>query len=319
MDDPTFFLIGIINAINDPVDVPYAQALQSQVSIDVGSGITPSNQPGYGIMAVPGGMGPGGGTPDQAIGNWTVGLHMDETEGIPAQILAIPNATQDHRFWDYTGTWQNLNGGNIGGVTMNNVLAAGQYNTPSGVHRSIDVYSVDFYFFAGSPTAVQQGNMASMLGLGSVNADQMARGSNYGNMIDVFRAWSNGFNQAARSLTSGPQPTARLPFASLPENTDGYLGDAGKRLITPQEYQWAVWSSIIHGARGFYPFLTARDQDGYGFNGFDNTTLVGGITMYNQAIATHTLIKQLAPELNSPFAVNYVTASPHISIPPRLV
>ena len=319
LDDPTFFFLAVINAINFTTgagaadnDVPVAQALLSQVSLDVGSGIVASNQPGYGIMAIPSAAGPSGGTPDQAIGVWTVGLHMDETIDIPGEILSIPNATQDHRFWDYTGTWQLFNGGSWQGMTIPQMLSAGQYPTASGPNRSIDVLSVDLYFFAASATAFWQGALSNMLsGAPTITTDDMARGSNYGNMIDVFRAWATGFDGASRDLTSGAQSTARLPFTSLPENTNGFITDTGNRLITPQEYQWACWSAIIHGARGLYPFLCCNPQS-TNENGYDNITAVGGITMYNQALATHTLLYQLAPVLNSPFALGFVTAvSPH--------
>ncbi len=42
----------------------------------------------------------------------------------------------------------------------------------------------------------------------------------------------------------------------------------------------------------------------------DNTTAVGGITIYNQVKATNASLKSLANVLNAPFALGYVSASP---------
>ena len=71
----------------------------------------------------------------------------------------------------------------------------------------------------------------------------------------------------------------------------------------------AVWSPIIHGARGVVYFNHSFSGTSESDNNFEDpyyTTT--GITP--QAAATNTLIKSLAPVLNDDTALNNVTADP---------
>src|SRR5262249_49204251 len=84
--------------------------------------------------------------------------------------------------------------------------------------------------------------------------------------------------------------------------------------ITPPELNWAVWSSLIHGARGIIYFnhtFAGPDQSDDNLAQTFYQTIQPGqtISIYNQVKATDALIEQLAPVLNSPFALNYVTVS----------
>jgi hypothetical protein len=125
----------------------------------------------------------------------------------------------------------------------------------------------------------------------------MARGSNYGDMVDSMRGWFG--------------PTSSAPVCPYIETDDGLLTGSGVRRITPPEFNWAVWSTIVHGARCLMYFgTTSRYGDGSTF-GFSQTVLPGQATsMYNQAIATDGMVKNLAPVINSPFALNYASVTP---------
>jgi hypothetical protein len=82
------------------------------------------------------------------------------------------------------------------------------------------------------------------------------------------------------------------------------------RNILPTEFNWAVWSSIIHGVRLITYFTNVSTAHGQGFP----TNIASGqtISMFNQGLATNQLIDNLASILNSPFAKGYMTAvSPH--------
>ena len=249
-------------------------------------------------------------TTEIALNRATPGIHMDEVNPT-SYIRAFPNSSQDGRFWDLTGTWNTFAFGDIGGVPMYRVLAADQYTTPNGTKRSVNSFSVDVYFFASQnrTTGRDQAagvawNTSSPPGRVGLTVDQMKRGSNYGNMIDTFRGWGNGTLQAPGFSTSGA--TSRIPFFALVENGDGLVG-TGSVLITPPEYNWAVWSSIIHGARGLNSFVSVDKH----FGGFSRSIVSGQtISMYDQGKATHTQVKSLAAVINSPFALGYVTVTP---------
>ena len=265
--------------------------------------------PPNGIWAVVG----GGGSLENAVGDYAAGLHVDEADP-SVGIAAIPDATQSGRFWDITETWNNIIGGDIGGTPMSKILSAGTYKTPNGNPRSVDVFSIDIYWFAGSTTSFTQYEGGCLFsnpmawGAANATADQVARGSNYGNMIDVFRSWGNGTNSQNGSGAAGTSGApSRIPFTAFVENKDGLIGP-GSRLITPPELNWAAWSSLIHGARAIDYFTAA-----YGHNGGFDPTVQGGqtISVYDQAKATNTLINDLAPILNSPFALGYAKATPH--------
>lgn len=242
---------------------------------------------------------------NRTVGIETSGLNMDEPPdiiSIKAVWAKIPNSIQDARVYHVNFTWNQLafnnlsndiNNPALGTVVMSTVVTQG-YPTPNATTRHIDIVSVDKYWFAGSPAATDQSQGAQIYGLGSMTTDQMARGTNYGDMIDIMRGWQAGNFPA--------------PIFQFIENDDGLLTDAGARSITSQEINWAVWGSIIHGCRFIGYFYGGSG----GFpGGFDQAIQSGQtISRYNQAKATNLQVKQLARIINAPFALGYVTASP---------
>src|SRR5262249_45417664 len=80
---------------------------------------------------------------------------------------------------------------------------------------------------------------------------------------------------------------------------------------------WAVWSSLIHGAQQIIYFDHSFGGPGFSSDNLGQAyyqTIQPGqtISIYDQVKATDALVEQLAPVLNSPFAMNYVTVDgPH--------
>jgi hypothetical protein len=316
-DDPNFFPITIFYGLYADVITQFL-ALSASVSIAVTSDTDPAIFPNNHIWAIPG----GGNPPEIGVNQATAGFHIDESDVGP-HIASTPNATQDGRLWSTIQTWNQIYFGDIGGVPMSTYIRPtegnqGHFTTPNGTKKGIGIYGVDWYWFAWANSGVNGGfNPVSAQVLGNydskapaVTVDQAARGSHYGNMIDVMRSQSNEQNTGGRNdtyTTSGAP--AKIPLYVCIENVGpGGLMGSTARQITAAQINWAVWSTLIHGARIVDYFTVAFGHNG----GFGNTILPGEtISGYDQAKATNALIKQLAPVLNSPFAVNYVTASPH--------
>jgi Protein of unknown function (DUF642) len=234
--------------------------------------------------------------------NWNAAVNSVNTEA---------NGIQDHRFWWLQTTWTVENYGDIGGVPMAQIMSQ-PLTTPNGTTRHFDTLTSDIYWFTGGHYTANDaadndvsnaGGLIYSLGR-NMTADEAARGSNYGDMVDILRSYQ----------TADPAPIAQFI-------EDGDPGSAGTNAdyITPPELNWATWSSIIHGAREIIYFnhtFAGNDQsDDNVAQPFYQTVQPGQtISIYGQIKATDALIEQLAPVINSPFAMNYATVSgPHYS------
>ena len=132
-----------------------------------------------------------------------------------------------------------------------------------------------------------------------MTADQMARGSNYGDIITDEEAITGGAHQYLRYIEDGGPYT---------EDT------SASNYITPPELNWAVWSSFIHGAKASSISITLSPVRR------SRTTILRiptyqtvqpgqTVSMYTQVQNTDALVKQMAPVLNSPTALGYVTVN----------
>ncbi len=148
--------------------------------------------------------------------------------------------------------------------TMTTLMSAPLFY-PGG-NAYVNTTGADIYFFAGSAQTQKDGfsipnaacnTYGPLFGScypgtnqGSMTADDIARGSNYGDLVDVARTW-----QAASPapISSGYIETYEALMANYGAPTPN---GAGTRIITPPEYNWANWSSIIHGARTLADFGT---------------------------------------------------------------
>jgi hypothetical protein len=241
-----------------------------------------------------------------SLGPETVGiLSADEpstySNGVSTPLSTTPNSVQDGRFWWMNNTHNILQGGDLGGVPTSQVLS-NLITTPNGTNRHIDAHSTDLYWFAGAEAPFWRSVGGDLYGLGrDATSDEMSRGSNYGFMVDWARSY---------------QTTYSIPIFQFVETGGPYTEDtSASNYITPPELNWAVWSSIIHGARGIIYFNHTFAGPG---DSFDNVadpyyqTVQPGqtISIYDQVKATDALVEQLAPVLNSPTALGYVTVSP---------
>ena len=240
-----------------------------------------------------------------SLGSETVGLlTRDEPttyeEGVSGPISSTANSVQDGRFWWMNNTWNWVVYGDLnGGPSTTTEEIYTPVATPNGTTRHIDASSVDFYFFAGQGSNLQY--VAGLLdGLsGAESLDQMHRGNNYGDLITQQLEDTGG----------------NSPIYSYIELGGPWLEDtSASYYITPEEVNWAAWSSLIHGARGIvyfnHTFAGPAQTNDILATSFYQTVQPGQtVSIYTQVDRTDALITQLAPVLNSPTALGYVSTN----------
>ena len=252
------------------------------------------------------------GHPASEIGSETVGLlTVDEPNSfqyVSDAIASTPNSLQDGRYWWFNNTWNFIEYGlrmtDSGQTVSGSVSLTTQVTTPNGTKRHIDIQSIDQYWFAGGKASnwtLAAGGILYDLGR-NMTIDEAARGSHYGDMVDRLRAL---------------QTTYPAPIAAFIETGGAAFEDtSGAYYITPPEMNWAVWSSIIHGARQIIYYNhshagpAAVSIDNFAQPYFQTIQPGQSISIYDQAKATNALIEQLAPVINSPTALGYVTVNP---------
>ena len=307
-DDSRFFPIGCFFALyEDAGDLPRMIALQINVSVAVTGGSNDTNIANAGVWTI-----------DQTTPNAAmVSCELDEPPDAATinSFFSTANARQDGRFMHVNWTVNQLTFGDMGGTSPAVWMAANHFTTPNSTKKDIGWCSVDVYYFANS--TIFQGTWdyhdADVFGVARpASTDQRARGSHYGQQVDVLRWWANGNTGGCRDIPDQSSlPPARMPLFSYLENYHGDMSEVDKRLITPLELNWGVWSQIVHGARAivYYDNITA-----HAFGSWFDTTIQGGqsISIHDQALATNNLMIQLAPVINSPFAKGFLTGvSPH--------
>ncbi len=298
LDNPNFFPIGIwYPSLNYTSDVTTYKSLDINMLDRPDQYCNLSLLAGTGIYAIPQ-YGECGGANGAGIGNESVGLFTDDEVDmnygpgagytyLQNLINAVPASLKSGRFF-----WSNYGKGVQ--LWETNAQAA-QF-----VNDYQQTVSDDFYWFTdtniNSPwNAAPWNQCAQFYGLNQdCTTDQAQRGSNYGSAIDAIRALES--------------PSGGEPIWAFVE--DGYPGSGSDSLhITPSEMNWAIWSSIIHGARGVIYFNHSFSGPAQDDNNFENPYYTtSGITP--QAMATDALIKSLAPVLNDDTAKGYVTATP---------
>jgi hypothetical protein len=228
-------------------------------------------------------------------GSETVGWHVEEPNGWSGITSQLGGANVAGRFLQASFTWDQFVYGGLGGgcgSSMQDTMSCTS-GIPQGRH--LDIPTADIYWFAGQHTDGLPYECGLIYNVrGNCTTDQMARGSNYGDMVDQMRQWTNG----------------DAPTAPYIETGDGLVG-LGEVDITPPELNWAVWSTLIHGARWVLYFGTTSDEGCGATFGFCTNVLPGQtISDYQQAAATNAQVESLAPILNSPFALNYASVTP---------
>jgi hypothetical protein len=173
------------------------------------------------------------------------------------------------------------------------------------------------YFFDGGNSTFWRSAVGKLYNTpADLTSDQIRRGFLYGDYIDAQR----------QNLGTNPDGSGKIPVFSLVETGGAYTEDTtAASYIQPAELNQAVWMSIIHGARGIIYF----DHSFAGPGGSDNNMFEtyyqtasnfpdtggyanpNGVSMYAQVKAVDALIAKLAPVINSPFAINYVSVTPN--------
>jgi hypothetical protein len=251
-----------------------------------------------------------------AYGSETVGLIGTDENWLSSYNLvgSTANSVQDSRFWWLQGDWhisafRAINTAPVDGIMSMSQIIAYAMPTPNGRTRHFDVMSADIYWeIAAHESRHGGGNILSIGGhiyrLGrNMTSDEALRPAHYGDQVDLYRSF---------------QSTYSGPILQFVEN--GEPGNAGNDLdyITPSEMNAAVWASIIHGARGIiyfnHTFCGSHQSHDNLAHPFYRTVQPGQtISIYNQAKATNSLVRSLAPVINSPFAVGYVAVSPAVT------
>lgn len=304
-DNPTYFPIGVWYAsITGQGDADRWADLNMNVAFrttgDTSNALLRSN----GISAIESYSE----TPD--MGTETVGLlSADEpstfASGVSTPIGNTPNSVQDSRFWYLNTTWHFIHYEGLSPIASSAEVLYTLCNTPNATQRHIDIQSVDLYCYAGArgTTGFWRGVGGVIYNLGrDMTEDEMARRGIFGDLITKERTFQTGHYPA--------------PIFAFVENGGPYTDNAtADTYIQPQELNSAVWSSIIHGARGIIYFNHTFAGPAQTNDNLENSfyqTLQGSqtISIYDQTKATNLLIKQMAPIINSPTAVGYATVVP---------
>jgi Bacterial Ig-like domain len=303
-DNPSFFPIGPwLGYLTDQTDANTFVSLDwnTAFNLTANSSLSYADAKGISVIQTAGQLLPG-------TGAETVGLESyDEpstfAQGVTTPLSTTPNSEQDGRFWYVGNTWNWIYYGGLNGApapgTDASVLAT-QVTTPNGTTTHIGPSQIDFYWFnAANAGWSYEGGL--MLGLsGNATPDEMARGSNYGLLIR---------NEIADDANNAP-------VIAVIEDGGSYTQDtSASDYITPPELNWAVWSSIVNGARGIQYFNNTFAGPAQADNNVEDSyyqTVRPGqtVSIYTQIQQTDALILQLAPVINSPTALGYVTVSP---------
>jgi len=241
-------------------------------------------------------------------GRETVGIQtFDEpntlADGVTTPLSTTPNSLQDGHFWWMNTTWAFASSqfGGLSPVTSSQQVLDTLVTTPDGTQRHIDIQSLDLYWFTSANVNwVQEVGGENIHNFGRpMTPDEILRGSNYGDMIDLQRALQ----------TDHPAPIFGYVENGGPDTNSATAAS----YIQPPELNWAVWSELIHGARGVIYFNTtfggpaATTYDDLASPYFQTIQPGQTISIYDQTKATDALVHQMAPELNAPFALNYVS------------
>ena len=246
------------------------------------------------------------------FGSETVGAHVEE----PSTWSDITSQASDlgglfglsGRFIQASFTWNQIYYGNISGsacggggtMSMQEIMTC-TTGMPDGRH--LDIATDDIYWFAGQNVGSYAQYYCGLIYKqgGNCTAAQTAEASHYGDMVDTMREWLNGGSDSGASGTA--------PNAPYIETDDGLVG-AGSQPIKPNELNWAVWDTFVHGARMIFYFgnTSANGTGNNGQFGFSDQVQSGQtVSDATQATHTNTLVENLAPIINSPFAVGFAS------------
>ena len=167
------------------------------------------------------------GTGAETVGFLTYDELSTYANAVSTPISTTPNSVQDGRFWYMNETYNFLEDWIYGGPGNNSPQAwlSTPVATPDGATRTLNSFSVDQYFFTGANNSYYQGSLGNLDNLGkSATPDEVARGSNYGDLISYEEAASGGTTPIFALIETGGPSTSDTSAADY---------------ITPPELNWA--------------------------------------------------------------------------------
>jgi len=244
------------------------------------------------------------GTGAETVGLLTYDGATNYADAVSTPLSSTPNSVQDGRFWYVNNIWNFLEWNTTGtpGSGTATEFLNDPVTTPNGTQAHINTSSVDEYWFAGGKSGYDNTLYAGKL-LDNLSAnmtpDQAARGSNYGDIITDEEANTGGTTPLYAIVETGGPYTTNTSASSY---------------ITPPELNWAVWSSLIHGARGViyfdHTFGGPAQSNNNMYSSYYQTVQPGQtVSMSTQVQQTDALVDQLAPVLNSSTALGYVSVN----------
>jgi hypothetical protein len=246
-DNPDFFPIGAWAA---PIQTTADAARWAQLGWNTAWVPASANQSviqAAGISLVISAQGSGGWPSYTALGFTpgaeTVGIETYDEPNNSSQFYngmsTVPNSVQDGRFWWVNNTINWLDYGSPATQGKQAAWLAAPQPTPDGSTRTINISSLDYYPFTRND-AYGPPSVRTTWGLSApATSDQYRRGFFYGDIIDQERL---------------DQPVS-APLMAIVENGGPFTTDTtAASYIQPAEMNWAVWESIIHGARGVMYF-----------------------------------------------------------------
>ena len=302
-DNPSFFPIGPSEeAVTSEADVTLWHGLNWNTAFDIQANfdlaLAGASTGIWVIQNISDGLLPGTGA--ETVGLITYDEPSTFAEGVTTPLSTTANSIQDGRFWYINNTWNFIAYGGLSPVSSSAQVLDTLVTTPNGTQAHIDASSVDAYWFSGANISQMQYELGLLDNLaGNATAAEVARGSNYGDIITDEEA-----------ITGGSQPIFGFVETGGPYTEDTSASD----YITPAELNWAVWSELIHGANGIdyfdHSFAGPAVSDSNVQDAYYQTVQPGQtVSIYTQIQQTDALVTQLAPVLNSPTALGYVTVN----------
>jgi len=283
---PSFFPIGIwLESVIDPPDTAKDQAigLNTYVGLVPGSNLRLVEQAGMHVLGQAELWAPARGRSSQALAGWLLADEIDMNEGPVKGSASLTRVVQ--RLPRNDGRLLYTNYGK--GVTFWEPDA----EASAFVSKYQDVASADNYWFTdGDICGSSQGGILIAQGRQLTEAE-CRLAANYGRTVDRLRSLIN--------------PNASLPVWNYVEVGHPFTDNAWPS-ITPPQVRAAVWSGIIHGARGIVYF-------NHSFGGPAMTQHALREPAYEQirqAVAgTNRQLTELAPVLNGPTVTDLVENS----------
>jgi hypothetical protein len=329
-DSPNFFPVGPfeedVNNISGTANwiTTWSQlGWNTAFNVDNNNTVDLTNMRVNGIYLLPNAQGANGGTLTNlgGIGAETVGWESYDEPGTYANatsaITGTPNTTQAGRFWwavaatsflQYPSTTitgiPGISGSSTGAQAINALLYT-PVTKPSGGTVTFGAYASDTYWFNGAAT--NYGLAQTYYDSNLSNTGLARNGAFYGDWV----TWQ-------RTGTSGNVPI----FMTVETGNPSTTGLTGTTTTQPTELTWGAFSAIIGGVRGLiyfdHSFAAPGTSNNNMYQSYYSTAgnYAVGYSMYAAVAATDALISALAPIINSPSAVGYVTATSPIATVP---